>query len=154
MTEALVAYAHFVAIIATGAALFAEITRCHHEMQPADINKLVQIDKMYFGCALLALFTGLARVFLVGKGVGFYSHNPVFYIKLALFIAVGLLSIPPTLQFARWKRALLAGEGRVLSGEQITVTRNFLFAQLALLLLIPLMAVLMSRGFGIQPAHP
>jgi putative membrane protein len=54
--------------------------------------------------AVLALGSGAARVVWFGKGAAFYLHNPVFYIKLALFAAVGLMSIPPTLQFLRWLR--------------------------------------------------
>ncbi len=152
--EALVAYLHFAAIIVTGAALFTEVLRCHQEMQPPDIRLLARIDVVYAVSALVVLATGLARAFLVGKGFSFYSHNPVFYIKLALYIAVGLLSIPPTLQFRRWNRALKAGEGRVLNGEQISATRNYLLAELVLFLFIPLMAVLMARGIGVQAPHP
>jgi hypothetical protein len=85
MAEALVAYLHFAATMTTGAALFVEVLRCNQEMQPPDIRVLAKIDRLYFISAIVVLATGLARVFLVGKGASFYSHNPVFYIKLALF---------------------------------------------------------------------
>lgn len=151
MSEVIVAYLHYLAVLITVAALLAELLHCHQDMQPPDIRKLVRIDLVYFIAAMAALATGLARVFLVGKGWSFYSHNPVFYIKVALFVAVGLISVPPTLQFQRWMKALRAGEGRVLTSEQIAATRNFLLAEAALLLLIPLLAVLMARGIGTQP---
>jgi len=150
MAEALVAYLHFAAMMTTGAALFVQVLRCNQEMQPPDIRVLAKIDILYFISALVVLTTGLMRVFWVGKGVSFYSHNPVFYIKLALFLAVGLLSVPPTLQFLRWNRALKAGEGRILNGDQIAATRRFLITELSLFPLIPLMAVLMARGIGVQ----
>lgn len=154
MTEAVVAYLHFLAIITTGAALMAELLHCHQDMQPPDIRKLVRIDLIYFIAAMVALATGLTRAFLVGKGWAFYSHNAVFYIKVALFVAIGLISVPPTLQFQRWMKALRAGEGRVLNSAQIAATRNFLLAEAALFAAIPLLAVLMARGIGVQPAHP
>lgn len=152
--EAAVAYLHFIAIIVTGAALMAELLHCHQDMQPPDIVKLARIDLVYFIAAMVALATGLTRAFLVGKGWGFYSHNAVFYIKIALFVALGLISIPPTLQFQRWVRALRAGEGRVLNSAQIAATRNFLLAEAGLFVMIPLMAVLMARGIGMQPGQP
>lgn len=154
MMEAIAAYLHYAAIIVMGAALLTEVTRCHEDMQPPDIRVLARIDAVYFIAAIVVLITGLTRVFLVGKGLAFYSHNAVFYIKLALFLAVGLLSIPPTLQFMRWNRALRAGQGRVLHGDQIGATRNYLIAELIIFFLIPLVAVLMARGVGIQAAHP
>ena len=154
MIEALAAYVHYTSIIVMGAALFTEVSRCHQDMQPPDIRVLAMIDVVYFIAAIVVLISGLARVFLVGKGVSFYSHNAVFYIKLALFLAVGLLSIPPTLQFMRWNRALKTGQGRVLNGDQISATRHYLISELILFLLIPLAAVLMARGIGIQATHP
>lgn len=154
MMEPLIAYLHFTAIIITGAALLAELLHCHQDMQPPDIAKLARIDVVYFSAAMAALATGLIRAFLVGKGWAFYSHNPLFYIKVALFVAIGLISVPPTLQIQRWARALRAGEGRVLNGAQISATRNFLLAEAALFAMIPLAAVLMARGVGIQPPHP
>ena len=49
---------------------------------------------------------------------------------------------------------LKAGEGRVLNGDQISATRHYLIAELILFILIPLAAVLMARGVGIQTTHP
>lgn len=154
MMEVIVAYLHFMAIIVAGAALLAELLHCHQDMQPPDIRKLVRIDLVYFIAAMVALATGLSRAFLVGKGWAFYSHNPVFYIKIALFVALGLISVPPTLQYQRWMRAVHAGEGRVLNSAQIAAARGFLLAEAALFILIPLMAVLMARGIGNAPAQP
>ncbi|MFN0317899.1 MAG: DUF2214 family protein [Burkholderiales bacterium] len=154
MTEALVAYLHYSAIIVMGAALFTEFSRCHEDMQPPDIRVLARADVVYFIAAIAVLATGLARVFLVGKGVAYYSHNPVFYIKLALFLALGLLSIPPTMQFIRWNRALKSGQGRILNGDQISATRHYVIAELIIFLFIPLAAVLMARGFGVQAVPP
>jgi putative membrane protein len=87
----------------------------------------------------------------VGKGAGFYLQNPVFYIKVALFVAVGLVSILPTLQFIRWNRALKAGEARILRDKDIVTARRYIGLELVLLSFIPLMGVLIARGIGLQP---
>jgi putative membrane protein len=70
------------------------------------------------------------------------------YITLALFVAVGLVSIPPTRPFLSWNCALTAGEGRVLTGAQIASVRRYLLLELALLAFIPFCAVLTTRAVG------
>jgi putative membrane protein len=92
----------------------------------------------------------LLRVVLLGEGARFYFQNPVFYIQLAVFVAVGLVSILPTLQFIRWNRALQAGEERILRDKDIVTARRYISLELVLLSFIPLMGVLMARGIGLE----
>jgi putative membrane protein len=66
---------------------------------------------------------------------------------MALFAAVGLLSLPPTLHFIRLGRATGAGEALVDRGAYRRV-RRFITAELAVFALIPLAATLMARGIG------
>jgi putative membrane protein len=70
------------------------------------------------------------------------------YVKIALFVAIGLVSIAPTLQFIRWNRALDDGRVRVLSGADIARVRRFIGLELLLLVLVPLTAVLLARGIS------
>ncbi len=74
----------------------------------------------------------------------------MFYIKLALFLAVGLISIPPTLQYLRWMRSLNSGAAGVAADYQVLRVRRHILVELILFALIPLMATLMARGIGIQ----
>ena len=89
-----------------------------------------------------------------GRGAGFYLHNPVFYLKLALFAAVGLISIPPTLQYLRWLHGVKSGATNVAAEYQIIRVRFHILAELILFAFIPLMATFMARGIGIQAAPP
>jgi putative membrane protein len=148
--EATVAYLHFVSIMLLTAFLVAEFCFCTRNLQPAQVQTLARLDLFYLFAAVIVLITGALRVFAVGKGAAFYLHNPVFYIKVALFLAVGLISIPPTLQFIRWKRALEAGAEHVLRESDIGSARRYIALELVLLAFIPLMAVLMARGIGPQ----
>jgi putative membrane protein len=148
--EAALAYLHFVSIMLLTAFLVTEFFLCTRQLQPAQVKTLARLDLFYLIAAAAVLITGALRVFAVGKGAGFYLNNPVFYIKLALFLAVGLVSIPPTLQFIRWKRALKSGEQRVLRESDIGSARRYIALELVLLAFIPLMAVLMARGIGPQ----
>jgi len=148
--EAAAAYLHFFSILLLSGMLVAQFVLCSRDLQPPQVQTLARIDILYLIAAMLALATGLARLFMAGKGASFYFTNPVFYIKIALFLAVGLVSVMPTLQFIRWNRALKTGEGRILGDSEIQTVRRYIALELLLLACIPLAAVLMARGIGLQ----
>ncbi|HXH84348.1 MAG TPA: DUF2214 family protein [Candidatus Tectomicrobia bacterium] len=145
--EPLAAYLHFLAIILTGAFLAAEMVECRPGLTPDQVRTLPRLDVLFFAAALLALATGLLRLFAYGKGVGFYLPNPFFWAKMLLYVAVALLSIRPTRAFIRWNRALGAG-GAAPAAAEVAGVRRLLHVELGLFALIPLMAVLMARGIG------
>ncbi len=154
MTEVLVVYLHFAAMILIAVFLAIEFLICVPGLARERVKLLARVDLLYLIAAVLALATGAARLVWFGKGAGFYLHNPVFYIKLALFAAVGLISVPPTMQYLRWLRMLKTGAGAVAADFEVLRARRYVLAELVLFAFIPLLAVLMARGFGIQvPAH-
>ena len=144
------AYLHFFSIMSLTGLLVAQFALCSRDLHPPQVQTLGRLDMLYLAAAVLALATGLVRLFVTGKGASFYFMNPVFYIKVALFLAVGLISVMPTLQIIRWNRALRTGEGRVLRDREIDTTRRYIGLELLLLACIPVAAVLMARGIGIQ----
>src|SRR5882672_4980212 len=148
--EAAIAYLHFVSAFLVAAFLVAEFFLCTGDLQPAQVKALARVDLYYLIAAAAVLVGGVLRVFAVGKGAGFYLNNPVFYIKVTLFVAVGLISVRPTLQFIRWNRAINTGQERILHDADIAMARRYIALELALLAFIPLMAVLMARGIGVQ----
>lgn len=152
MAGALVAYLHYVAMMAIAVSLVVEYMICTPALSAGRIRQLARIDLLYMGAAILALGSGVVRVLWFGKGAAFYLYNPVFYIKLALFVAVGLISVPPTLQFLRWQRGLASGATNVAADYQVLRARRHILAELILFAFIPLMATLMARGIGMQVA--
>lgn len=150
MTEVLVVYLHFAAMILIAVSLAIEYLICVPGLARERMRLLARIDLLYLIAAILALATGVARLIWFGKGAGFYLYNPVFYIKLALFVAVGLISVPPTMQYLRWVRMLKTGAGAVAADFEVLRARRYLLAELVLFAFIPLLAVLMARGIGIQ----
>jgi putative membrane protein len=148
--EAAIAYLHFLSAFLLTAFVVTEFFLCRPGLQPAQVKTLARVDLYYLIAAAAVLISGVLRVFAVGKGASFYLGNPIFYIKLALFLAVGLVSIPPTLQFIRWQRALNAGEKRIAPDGDIGSARRYIALELVLLAFIPLVAVLMARGIGPQ----
>ena len=148
--EAAIAYLHFVSAFLVTAFLVTEFFLCTRDLQPAQVKALMRVDLYYLIAAAAVLVTGALRVFVVGKGAGFYLGNPVFYIKIALFLAVGLVSVLPTLQFMRWNRALAFIHQPAPRERDIVSARRYIALELMLLAFIPLMAVLMARGIGPQ----
>ena len=60
---------------------------------------------------VLLLVIGLLRVFYFEKGAAYYFSSHAFLTKFSVFIALGLLSIIPTVEFLSWRKALKAGSG-------------------------------------------
>jgi len=148
--DAALAYLHFSSIMLLTAFLIGELCLCTPRLRLEQVSMLARLDLLYLIAAIAALASGTLRVFVTGKGAGFYLGNPVFYIKLALFLAIGLVSISPTVQFLRWRRALQVGEQPILHANEIRAAQRYIRLELALLAFIPLMAVLMARGIGLQ----
>src|SRR5262245_47411378 len=117
--DAALAYLHFSSIMLLTAFLVGELCLCTPRLRLEQVPMLARMDLLYLMAAIVAVASGALRLFVTGKGAGFYLGNPVFYIKLALFVAIGLVSISPTVQFLRWRRALQAGEQPVLHPNQI-----------------------------------
>lgn len=146
--EALLAYAHLLAILTMVVFLASEAALCRVEwLNAAVVERLGKIDMVYGISAGLVLLTGLARVFLGSKGAAWYAHNPLLYVKLAMFLVIGLISIKPTLMFVRWRRALRAS-GALPDAAEIKKARKLVMVQAHILPFIPLAAVFLARGFG------
>lgn len=148
MAEAIAAYLHYLSIFV----LFALLTLEHQLFKlPLELpraRRLVRIDAFYGAAAGLVLLTGAARVLWFGKGPAYYLHNGLFHAKLGLFVLIGLLSIVPTLIFLGWRSALKADQLPQLSPRQGRLVTLVIRLELLLLLIMPLLAALMARGFG------
>jgi putative membrane protein len=146
--DAILAYLHFNAIFLLFAFLVAEIVLFRGPLDPWVIRLLGRLDLWYFGSALVVLATGFARLVYGAKGPDFYLSSWPVYVKLALFIAVALLSVWPTMRFIHWRRMLEHDGGwRVPDAERAKV-RRMLMIEVHLAALIPLVAVIMARGLG------
>jgi putative membrane protein len=146
--EALLAYAHLLAILTMVVFISSEAALCRPEWINARVvERLGRVDMVYGAAAGAVLLTGLARTWWGVKGTPWYWGNGLLHLKLALFIAVGLMSIRPTLMFRRWRTQLKAG-GALPDESQVRTARKWVMAQAHLIALIPLAAVFLARGFG------
>jgi len=152
MAAALTAYLHYLAMIAIAVILVVQRMLCTPGMAGRQVRLLARLDLLYLGAVVVVLGSGVARVIWFGKGPGFYLYNPAFYIKLALFVAMGLLSISPTRQYLRWLRGV-GRDGKAAAADyEVFRVQRYLVGQLVLFVFIPLMATFMARGIGLQPA--
>jgi putative membrane protein len=147
LDQAIAAYLHFLSIFATLACLVAEAALYRPRMSRATVTLLRRLDLAYLAGAVAIIATGLSRVFFYAKGPAFYAGNPVFWIKMALFLAVAPLSLPPTIHYIVSAKAA-AGDDIVVAPGLYRRMRGCIALELAIFALIPLAAALMARGIG------
>jgi putative membrane protein len=144
--EALLAYAHFLAILTLVVFISSEAALCRVEWMNAKVvERLAVVDRIYGIAAGAVLLTGIARTWWGVKGAAWYWHQPLLHLKLGLFIAVGLMSIKPTIMFIRWRRQL-AATGALPAEEEVRTARKWVMVQAHIVALIPLAAVFLARG--------
>lgn len=146
--DAVLAYLHFIAIFTLFAFLTTQAVMLRSPLDARAIRLIGRTDLWYFGSAIAVLFTGLLRLGLGAKGAEFYLHAWPFYAKIALFVAVGLISIKPTKAFTRWRRQLDGNPQWQLPGEEQAKARKLVMLEVHLAAFIPVFAVIMSRGLG------
>ena len=147
-TEALLAYAHFLAILTMVVFLASEAALCRREwLNAAVVERLAKVDMIYGISSIAVLLTGVARTYWGMKGAGWYWTQPLLHAKITLFIVVAVMSIVPTLRFMRWRRHLRAS-GALPTELEIKKTRRLIMIEAHLVALIPLLAVFLARGVG------
>jgi len=100
--SALVAYVHYLGIIlCIGSLLFERLTLKVGLNRNETISMIIA-DVVYGLAGVAILVTGILRVKYFGQGGDFYTDNPVFWIKVSLYILVGLLSLYPTTTYILW----------------------------------------------------
>lgn len=149
MAAAFVAYLHYLSIFALFALLSIEHVLFKAPLDLSRARSLMITDLAYGICAVLVLATGIARVLWFGKGAAYYMCNSLFHAKVGLFVLVGLLSILPTVVFIKWRSAVKAGQVPKPSARQVRLVTWSIRLELLALLVIPLLAALMARGYGV-----
>jgi putative membrane protein len=146
--EAILAFLHISAILALVVFLSSEAALCRAEwMNETIVNRLVTVDRIYGIAAMSVLATGLLRIYLGVKGSAWYWSNWLLHVKLGLFVLAALLSIPPTIRFIRWRKALRA-TGALPAADEVRRTRKLVMIQAHIIPVIPLAATFLARGFG------
>ena len=136
-------YLHFIFIFAIISSVVAEHLLIKEQMTRKEIKRMSVLDAIYGFAAIGVLAVGFYMWFYTGK-TEFYGKNPIFHTKITLFVVVGLLSIKPTIFFLKQRKGN--------PDELVAVPKSlkmFLRLELLLLFVIPLLAVLMAKGYGL-----
>lgn len=147
LLDALLAWLHFLCIFTLVGALVAELVLYRREMSLARLTQLQRIDALYGISAGLVVVSGVLRVTLGLKGASFYLHNPIFWGKMGFFLAVALLSIPPTIHYLRLKRDADPNGTVVVPDRPYRNMWALLVGEAALLAWIPFFATLLTHGY-------
>jgi putative membrane protein len=144
ITDILVRYLHFVSLILLLAAVLGQHLLLRKQMTRGEIARVQRLDILYAVTVIIVLLTGFAQWLWIGKPAQFYSSNPVFHVKITLFLLVGIISIYPSVFLGKQKK----GEPE----ESIAVPGGLIWCvriELLLLFAMPLLATLIARGIGI-----
>jgi putative membrane protein len=148
MADLVLAVLHFVLIFALVGILGAEAGLVHEGMDGTQASRVAVLDRSYGAAAGLLLMVGFLRVFYGTKGAAFYLENPVFWAKIAAFMLIAGLSILPTVRFFAWQRRARKEPGFRPAAADVRSVRHLIEAQAVVLLVIPLLAGLVARGYG------
>jgi len=148
-TDWILACLHHIAVFSLAGVLAAELALISVELRAQSIQRIVAIDLWYGIIAGAVVVFGVVRVIWGAKGYQYYVANSVFWMKMALFVAVGLLSIAPTLRYLAWGRDLKANVAFLPPAAEVARVRMYLWLEAALFLCIPIAAAAMARGYGI-----
>ncbi|MGZ3404138.1 MAG: DUF2214 family protein [Phenylobacterium sp.] len=143
MLDLTLAIAHHFLVFSLFGVLFGELVLVRSGVTVETVGRVGRIDLMYGVLAGLIIGVGFCRAIFAAKGWAYYSHNLFFHLKVGTFLVIGLLSIPPTVAYIRWRRS-----GAAPTDAQVAGVRRWLWAEMALFALLPAFAAAMARGFG------
>jgi len=84
--SALVAYVHYLGIILCFGSLLFERLTLKVGLNRNEAISMIIADVVYGLAGVAILVTGILRVKYFGQGGDFYTSNPVFWIKVSLYI--------------------------------------------------------------------
>mmetsp|Transcript_16443 Transcript_16443/g.33689 ORF Transcript_16443/g.33689 Transcript_16443/m.33689 type:complete len:297 (-) Transcript_16443:129-1019(-) len=153
--SALAAYGHYLSILVIVASIMTERLTVKPAMSKEEEQRIAIADIMTGVSGTALLVSGYYRATAYGKGWDFYSHEPIFWLKMTSLGIFGALSLFPTITIIQ-RSVKIQQEGSIepMSEELAKRMTSILNAELSALALIPLTATLMSRGVGYVDGFP
>lgn len=145
LLEIVAASAHYLAILALTGVLVAELILLGFQPEASVVRRLAKVDIVYGILAGFVILTGIGRILTSPEGHTFFEQSPVFWAKMGVFAVVGILSVFPSLKYARWAKALKTAE-TLPETAAFKGARRLVLVQLHLLMIIPVLAVLLAAS--------
>jgi len=142
LVELSIRYIHLLGIVVLGSLLTAEHLLAKGNLDKDQLKRIRIIDLAYGISAVVVMIAGILLWSSYGMPASFYTPNPLFHTKIALFFAMAAFSIHPTIFFLKHRDAQFV--------EIPKTVVNCIRAELICLVLIPLLAVLMAAGVGLN----
>jgi putative membrane protein len=110
-----------------------------------DVRRVLLADNLWGIAALILLVTGGMRAFGgFEKGTDYYLHQPLFHLKMTLFVLVLLLELAPMITLVKWRIA--SARGKALDTGRAKLFARISHVEALLLMLMVIAASGMARG--------
>lgn len=143
MTDLILAITHHVLVFGLVGMMMA--TRVLLSLTQVDVRKLARLDAGAGALSGLVLAVGFSRAIWGGKGWAFYQENPFFWGKVGCFMLIGLLTVPGTIAFLRWRKAQTADASFTPDPAEVARLRTLTGVQALVLIVLLGCAATMAR---------
>jgi putative membrane protein len=154
IVAAVFAWLHLVAAGIAAAFLMAEYWLCRRVPDRPQVKLLAMADLGYWLALITSLATGLTRLVYFGQDPAYYFANRLFWLKITVFVAIALVAAGPSLQYLRWSREARSAPAFAPLTREVDRVRAAIALELGLWLVLPLLAVMVARGYGLPASHP
>jgi putative membrane protein len=148
IVAALFAWLHLLAIGVGAGLLLAEYWLCRRPLDRLQVRLLGQVDVGYQLALIGSLATGLGRALYFGQAAEVYLSNRLFWLKIAIFAMIAIIAIAPSLQYIRWNREARSAPAFAPLTREVERVRSSIALGLGLWLILPLIGILVARGYG------
>jgi putative membrane protein len=148
MSEALFSFVHLSAILGWVVFASSQAALCRTNwLNAAAVRRLTRLDTVSWLASAAVLLTGLTRTMWGAKGASWYWHNPLLWLKLAMFLCAALLLAGAGHRYRRWQARLNADDG-LPPATDVSAARLRVMIATHVVAVIPLAAVFLARGYG------
>ncbi|GLH20979.1 hypothetical protein BR1R3_37210 [Pseudomonas atacamensis] len=110
-----------------------------------EVKRVLLADNLWGLSALTLLITGAMRAFGgYEKGSDYYLHQPLFHLKMTLFLLILLMELAPMITLLKWRIA--SSRGVVLDSGRAKLYARISHVEALLLILMMVAATGMARG--------
>ena len=110
-----------------------------------EAKRVLLADNLWGIAALVLLVTGGIRAFGgFEKGTDYYLHQPLFHLKMTLFVLILLIELAPMITLVKWRIAL--ARGKVFDTTRAKLYARISHVEALLLVLMVIAATGMARG--------
>lgn len=149
MLAAIVSALHVLALALGLPSVFLRGRALKGRLDRDGLRRVFAADAVWGIAAALWLVTGLLRAFAgLEKGTDFYLASHLFWLKMALFVAIVVLEVRPMVTLMRWRAAVRGGRLPDTGAARALYRVNHV--ELALVVVVVFVASFMARGFGLR----